>query len=114
MNSYLYGFGVGIQRDEEHLHDALFADGKWDAQVAERVKGHRDLVALGTDERGLEEAVKRVYNHGVVPSAVVTPRLLRHFLESQTLQFLHLFKTFVYNLLDVYVLGTRLSDAEVM
>lgn len=80
MNSYLYRFGVGIQRDKEHLHDALFADRKWDAQVAERVEGHRDLAALRTDKRGLEEAVKRINNHRVVPPTMVTPRLLRHFL----------------------------------
>ncbi len=78
--SYLCRFGVGVQRDEEDLHDALFADRKWDAQVAEGVEGHRDLEALRTDERGLEEAVKRVDDHRVVPPPVVTPRLLCHFL----------------------------------
>lgn len=54
---------MGVQRDEEDLHDPLFADWKWDAQVAEGVKGHRHLVALRTDQRGLEESVKRVNNH---------------------------------------------------
>ena len=74
---------MGVQGHEEDLHDALLADRKWDAQVAEGVEGHRDLVALRTDERGLEEAVKRVDDHRVVPPAVVVPRLLGHFLRDR-------------------------------
>lgn len=80
MSGYLDRFGVRVQGDEEHLHDTLLADRKRDAQVAEWVKGHRNLVALWTDQRGLEEAVKSVNDHRVVPPKVVTPRLLRHFL----------------------------------
>lgn len=79
-NSYLCRFGTGVQRDEEDLHDALLADREWNAQVAEGVKGHRDFAALWTDECGLEEAVKRVDNHRVIPSPMVSPCLLSHFL----------------------------------
>lgn len=71
---------MGVQGHKEHLHDALLADRKWDAQVAEGVEGHGDLEALGADERGLEEAVKRVHDHRVVAPPVVTPRLIGHFL----------------------------------
>lgn len=49
-NYHLDRFGVGVQGHEEDLHDALLADGKRDAQVAEWVEGHGDLLALGTDE----------------------------------------------------------------
>ncbi len=62
-NVYLCRFGIRVQRDEEDLHDTLLADRKWHAQVAEGVEGHRHLVALGTDERGLEETMKRVDDH---------------------------------------------------
>ena len=40
-------------------------------------------MALRTDERGLEEAVKRVDDHRVVPPAVVAPSLLGHFLRDR-------------------------------
>lgn len=69
-----------VQKDEEHLHDALLADRKRDTQVAEGVKGHRHLVAFGTNQGGLEEAVKLVDDHRVVPPAVVSPRLSCHLL----------------------------------
>lgn len=81
--SYLNRFGVWVQRDKKDLHDTLLADRERDAQVAEGVEGHRHLVALGTDERGLEEAVKRVDDDRVVPPAVVPPGFLRHFLQDR-------------------------------
>lgn len=40
-------------------------------------------MALRTDERGLEEAMKRVDDHRVVPPAVVAPSLLGHFLRDR-------------------------------
>lgn len=78
--THLHGLGGRVQRDEEHLHDALLADGKRDAQVAEGVKGHRNLAAFRTNQSGLEEAVELVDDHGVVPPEVVPPRLSCHLL----------------------------------
>lgn len=77
---YLDRLGAGVQGDEEHLHHTVLADRKWNAEIAERVKGDGDLMALGADQRGLEEAMEGVHDHRVVTPQVVTPRLLCHFL----------------------------------
>ena len=77
---YLERLLLGVEGDEEHLHHAVLADRKRDAEVAEGVEGDRDLVALGADQRGLEEAVEGVHDHRVVTAEVVPPSLLSHFL----------------------------------
>lgn len=77
---YLNRFGHRVQRDEEYFHYPVFANRQGHAQVAEGVKGDRHFAALGANQGGLEQAVEGVNNHGVVPSPVVTPRLLCHFL----------------------------------
>lgn len=77
---YLNRFGHRVQRNKEDLHHPVLAKRQRHAEVAEGVKGDRHFAALGANQGGLEQAVEGVNNHGVVPSPVVTPRLLCHFL----------------------------------
>lgn len=77
---YLHGFGQRVERNEEHLHDPLLADRKGNTQVTERVKGHGHLFTHGADQRGFKKPVKRVHDHGVISSPMVTPCLICHFL----------------------------------
>lgn len=52
------------------------ADRQWDAEVAEGVKGHRHVTTIRAYQRGLEEAMKSVHDHRIVPPFVVLPGLL--------------------------------------
>lgn len=78
---YLRRFSNWVQSDEVHLQSPLFLHGKRQGQVAERIKGHRDLGAHGTNQSWLEETVEDVHDDGVVPLDVVLPRFLGHHLE---------------------------------
>ncbi len=80
MACYLRGFGQRVQSDQVDLQCALLLHGQGQGQVAERIKGHRDLGAHRTHQGGLEKAMKDVHNDGVISLDVVLPGLLRHHL----------------------------------
>lgn len=79
--TYLRGFGQRVQPHQIDLQRSLLLHGQRQRQVAEGVKGHRDLGTHGTHQRGLEQAVKYIDDDGVVPLDVVLPGLLRHHLQ---------------------------------
>lgn len=62
FNTYLEPFRAfgRICVDEENVDLSLLLHGEWEAKVAEGVKGHGDLGAIGTIDGGLEEAVEQV------------------------------------------------------
>ncbi len=79
--THLSGFGQRVQPHQIHLQRLLLLHGQRQRQVAEGVKGHRDLGAHGAHQSGLEEAVEDIHYDGVVPLDVVLPGLLRHHLQ---------------------------------
>ena len=58
---YLERLFLGVEGDEEHLHHAVLADRKRDAEVAEGVEGHGHLRTFGAHQGGFEEAVEDVH-----------------------------------------------------
>lgn len=80
LSPYLLWLAAGVHGDEEDLHDPLVADRQRDTEVAEGVECHRHVAAIGAHQRGLEEAMESVHDHGIVPPFVVLPGLLSHLL----------------------------------
>ena len=72
---------MGVQSHQVDLQRALLLQGQGERQVAEGIKGHRDLGTHRTDQSRFEEAMENVYNDGVVPLDVVLPGLLSNHLK---------------------------------
>lgn len=80
---YLHGFGQRVYPHQIDLERPFLLRGQRKSQIAEGVKGDGDLGALGTDQRGLEKAMKDIHDDGVIALHVVLPRLLRHHLRDK-------------------------------
>ena len=69
-----------MKKSVTNLDLSLFSDRQRQREDAERVEGDRDFVALGADDRRLEEAVEQVQDDRVVPALVNLPGLFGHLL----------------------------------
>jgi hypothetical protein len=77
---HLFWLAAGIHGDKEDFQDPPGADRQWDTEVAEGVKGHRNIATIRAHQGGLEEAMESVHDHRIISSFMVLPGFLSHFL----------------------------------
>lgn len=75
--------------DKDELELALLLRGQRETEVAEGIKGHRDLLAVGTHKRRLEQPVKLVYDDRVVTFHINVPRLFGRLLQAHSVNSSH-------------------------